>query len=89
MRRWKTVVVVVVVVLLVKGGVALVRYAVQTGAQRTEIEAVRTAKNTIKTLRIIAEKESLTRQILEDRIATAKLQAQFAPTSAPPPATPE
>ena len=79
---WKTVVVVVVVVLLVAALVCVANYAFEDKVEKA-------AKQRINTYRIVAEEQALIRQILEDKVAVAKIQAQFAPPTEPVPATPE
>ena len=76
--KWKTVVA-VVVVLLVAALACVADYALES-------DATRATKARIKQYRIVAMEQSLIRQILEDKVAVAKIQAQFAPP--PAPATP-
>ena len=79
---WKTVVV-VVVVLLVAALACVANYAFEDKAEKA-------TKQRIRQYRIIAEEQQLIRQILEDKLAVAKIQAQFAPQPVTPePATPE
>lgn len=70
---WKTMLV-VVVVLLVAALVVTVNYAL-------EDESVRGAKKRIRTYRVVAEEQRLIREILEDKIAVAKIQAMVQPPS--------
>ena len=76
--KWKTVVL-IVVVLLIAALACVADYALES-------DATRATKQRIKTYRIVAEEQALIRQILEDKVAVAKIQAQIAP---PVPAAPE
>ena len=78
----KTVIVCVVIVALVAALGYVVNEYVLTDSD------LRATKQRIKQYRIVAEEQSLIRQILEDKILVARIQAQIAPP-APVPATPE
>ncbi len=89
MKSWKTVVVVVVVVSLVVTLAFVANYAF-------EDKALKATKQRIRQYRIVAEEQRLIRQILEDKIAVASIQSQFAPPpvrpviqSVPDPDSPE
>jgi len=80
----KSVIVCVVIVSLVAALGYVVNEYVLTDS------SVRATKQRIKQYRIVAEEQSLIRQILEDKILVAKIQAQIAPKPATPvPAAPE
>ena len=82
MKKWKTVVVVVVIVALVVSLIVVANYAL-------EDKSIRAAKARIKNMRIVAEEQALIRQILEDKITVAKIQAQFTPPATPAPPVPD
>ena len=75
---WK-IMAVVVVLLVVATFVVLSHYAFTDKAERD-------AKARIKTYRMVAEEQRLIRQILEDKIAVAQIQAKIAPKPAQVPA---
>lgn len=69
----KTIVVVVVIALLVATLGYVVNEFVLTDSN------LRATKQKIKTYRIIAEEQRLIREILQDKLVIAKIQAAFAP----------
>ena len=84
MKSWKTVTVVSVIVVLIVALAFIANYVLQD-------KDVRAMKARIEQYKVVAEEQALIRQILEDKVAVAKIQAQFAPQPAvtPEPATPE
>ncbi len=74
--KWKIIVVVVIVALFVVALALVANYAFEDKAQKA-------TRARIKQYRIVAEEQSLIRQILEDKLVTAKIQAQFTPAPAP------
>ncbi len=69
----KTIVACVVIVALVAALGYVVNEYVLTDS------SLRTTKQKIKTYRVIAEEQRLIREILQDKVAIAKIQAAFAP----------
>lgn len=69
--KWKAVVA-VVVVLLIAALALVVDYAL-------EDPGLRATRKRVETYRIIAEEQSLMRQILEDKMVVAQIQAQITP----------
>ena len=83
MKSWKTVTVVSVIVVLIVALAFMANYVLQD-------KDVRAMKARIEQYKVVAEEQALIRQILEDKIAVAKIQAQLAPQPVTPePATPE
>ena len=83
MKSWKTVTVVSVIVVLIVALAFMANYVLQD-------KDVRAMKARIEQYKVVAEEQALIRQILEDKVAVAKIQAQFAPQPVTPePATPE
>ena len=83
MKSWKTVTVVSVIVVLIVALAFMANYVLQD-------KDVRAMKARIEQYKVVAEEQALIRQILEDKVAVAKIQAQLAPQPVTPePATPE
>ena len=71
--------------MLVVGIVLLVAALVLATSYALQDKDVQAAKARIKTYRMVAEEQSLIRQILEDKVAVAKIQAQITPPKKPTP----
>jgi len=70
---WKTILITGVIATLAFASLALVaKYAL-------EDKSVRATKERIEQYRIVAEEQRLIRQILEDKVAVAKIQASIVP----------
>ena len=74
--------VVVSVVLLVAALALMTNYALTD-------KGIRDTKARIKQYRIVAEEQSLIRQVLEDKVAIAEINARFAPPPVAPPIVPD
>ena len=74
MKYWKIMVVGLIVLLVVALGL-LTRYALESDEHRTNRKSIAAAKKRIETYRVVAEEQKLIRQILEDKIEVAKIQA--------------
>ena len=78
MKYWKIMVIVVIVLLVVALGL-LANYALTPDDVRTQRAADKATIHRIKRFRVIAEEQKLIRQILEDKMFVAKIQAQLQP----------
>ena len=72
MKNWKIVIVAVIVLLVIALGL-VANYALTPVEVRTERKAMKATKERIRDYRLVAEEQRLIRQILEDKIAVAKI----------------